>query len=118
MNARNNLDLQPASDGNTYQRGQNGEWALPGMLYDSKAQDNIQKELNATRQLLHDGLPPAPISQAPPLQSYRDNLRDTVAAYTNAGVNTTPQLLEAATLAVERDHLRSGINGIRYDLAA
>jgi predicted ABC-type ATPase len=109
-NARNNLDRQPASDRNTYERGQNGEWTSSGVIYDSQAHGNIQKELNATRQQLQEGLPPAPISQAPPVQSHRDNLRETVAAtYANAGVSTTPQLLEAATLAVERDHTRGGI---------
>jgi Zeta toxin len=112
-NARTNLDVLPASNGNTYQRGQNGEWTSHGVIYNSQADGNIQKELNATRQQLQDGLPAPPtMSLAPPstAQSPRESLRETLAAtYANSGVALSPQQLERATAAVENGHARNNI---------
>lgn len=37
-----------ASDGDTYERGNDGQWTSPGMVWDSKAEGNIKRELDAT----------------------------------------------------------------------
>ena len=100
-NARTNVDMLVASDGNTYARQQDGGWVSRGMLVDSTATGNVREELDATRTLLASRLPPPQAIPAPPPLTADKRLRDTiVGAYRNAGLELTPSQLDERAKAV------------------
>ncbi|HZF97179.1 MAG TPA: hypothetical protein VEY92_02850 [Pseudoxanthomonas sp.] len=109
-----------ASDGNTYTRGADGEWAHDGWLYDSKAEGSIRSELNATYQSQQAGLADmaviAQYAKEHP-QPERDGVREMVAdLYRTAGVLRTEAELDAATAAVKRDHAHDGLGTHSFSL--
>lgn len=119
-NAAASVGTLQASNGNTYQRGADGEWTHDGWIRDTKAEGNIRNELNAVYQSQQAGLADmAAIAQhakAHP-QPQLDPLRELVeGVYKAAGVTRTDAELEAATAAVRRDHQRDGLGNRSYTL--
>ncbi len=111
----------PASDGNTYTRGADGEWTTPGMLYGTnQASGNVREELNRTSQSQQAGLQElseyAVIARANPTPT-EYGLRNAVAdAYAREGVVRSDADIDVATRAVAQDHARDGLGQSPYTL--
>lgn len=116
-NARTNADALVASDGDRYERQPDGAWLSKGVLYDSSANANVREELDATRTLLRERLPPPQAITAPPPMTEQQRLRDTiVGAYRNAGVALDAQQLDARVQAVGRTWAEHGLDPTRTAL--
>ncbi len=116
-------DSLQASDGHTYTRGANGEWATPGMIYGTnQAQGNIRDELNEVHRSQQAGLQEyaamAAEAQANPTLPKATTMRGMVAsAYAGAGIARTEAQIDAATAAVSRTHAHDGLDaGKPYSL--
>lgn len=116
-------DSLQASDGHTYTRGANGEWATPGMLYGTnQAQGNVRDELNEVHRSQQAGLQEyaamAAEAQANPTLPKATTMRGMVAGtYAAAGIARTEAEIDAATAAVARTHARDGLDvGKPYSL--
>ncbi|QNH20339.1 hypothetical protein HEP73_01239 [Xanthomonas sp. GW] len=116
-------DSLQASDGHTYTRGANGEWATPGMIYGTnQAQGNVRDELNEVHRSQQAGLQEyaamAAEAQANPTLPKATTMRGMVAgAYANAGIARTEAEIDAATAAVSRTHAHDGLDaGKPYSL--
>ena len=122
-NSAAQTQVLPASDGNTYTRGADGEWTRPGMLYGTnQASGNTREELNRTWQAQQAGLQElseyAAIAQANPTPT-EYGLRNTVAnAYARAGVARIDADIDVATRALAQDHARDGLGQSPYTLEA
>jgi hypothetical protein len=120
-NSAAQTETLPASDGNTYTRGADGEWTRPGMLYGTnQASGNLREELNRTWQSQQSGLQElaeyAAIARANPTPT-EYGLRNAVAdAYGRAGVVRSDVDVDAATRAVAQDHARDGLGQSPYTL--
>ncbi|MDL5367288.1 hypothetical protein QSH18_16895 [Xanthomonas sp. NCPPB 2654] len=116
-------DSLQASDGHTYTRGANGEWATPGMIYGTnQAQGNVRDELNEVHRSQQAGLQEyaamAAEAQANPTLPKATTMRGMVAgAYAGAGIARTDAEIDAATAAVARTHAHDGLDaGKPYSL--
>ncbi|MDR6673850.1 hypothetical protein [Xanthomonas sp. 1678] len=116
-------DSLQASDGHTYTRGANGEWATPGMIYGTnQAQGNIRDELNEVHRSQQAGLQEyaamAAEAQANPTLPKATTMRGMVAGtYAAAGIARTDAEIDAATAAVARTHAHDGLDaGKPYSL--
>ena len=121
-NASARTDTLQASDGNTYTRGADGEWATPGMLYGTnQATGNVREELNRTWQSQQVGLQDMSAYAAQALATptpTQSDLRSMVAgAYASAGVTRSDADIDAATRAVAQDHARDGLGQSPYSLS-
>lgn len=120
-NSAAQTDTLPASDGNKYTRGADGEWTRPGMLYGThQASGNTREELNRTWQAQQSGLQElseyGAIARANPTPT-EYGLRNAVAdAYARAGVSRTNADIDAATRAVTQDHARDRLGQSPYTL--
>ncbi|MEQ1512807.1 MAG: XVIPCD domain-containing protein [Lysobacteraceae bacterium] len=120
-NASTRTDTLQASDGNTYTRAADGEWATPGMLGTSQATGNIREELNRTWQSQQAGLQEmgayAAQALATPTPTQSDMRSMVAGAYASAGVVRSDADIDAATRAVAQDHARDGVGQSPYSLA-
>ena len=113
--------ILPASDGNTYARGVDGEWTTPGAVYGTnQASGNLREELNRTWQSQQVGLQElsgyAAIARENPTPT-EYGLRNAVAdAYSRADVMRSDADIDAATRAVAQDHARDGLGQSPYTL--
>lgn len=119
-NSAAQTETLPASDGNTYTRGADGEWTRPGMLGTNQASGNTREELNRTWQAQQVGLQElseyAAIARANPTPT-EYGLRNAVTdAYARAGVVRSDGDIDAATRAVTQDHARDGLGRSPYTL--
>lgn len=119
-NSAAQTETLPASDGNTYTRGADGEWTRPGMLGTNQASGNTREELNRTWQAQQVGLQElseyAAIARANPTPT-EYGLRNAVTdAYARAGVVRSDGDIDAATKAVTQDHSRDGLGRSPYTL--
>lgn len=110
-NRRTDIDMLIASDDNLYQRQPDGRWVSDGMIYDSTASGSLQQELEATRTVLSERLPPPrQIVPVPPMTA-EERLRDSVAgAYLNAGIEASPERITAAATAVRGTWTANGLD--------
>lgn len=109
--ARTNVDSLVASDGNRYERQPDGRWVSEGLIYNSTANGNLREELDATRTVLAQRLPPPQAINPPAPLSAEDRLRDTVVgAYRNAGIELTPQQLDERAKAVGETWRERGLD--------
>jgi len=109
--ARTNVDGLVASDGNRYDRQPDGRWVSEGLIYNSTANGNLREELDATRTVLSQRLPPPQAIDPPAPLSAEDRLRDTVVgAYRNAGIELTPQQLDERSKAVGETWRERGLD--------
>lgn len=100
--ARTDIDTLVASDENRYQRQADGSWLSKGSIYNSTANGRLHEELEATRSVLQERLPPPREIVAPASMTAEDRLRDAVAgAYINAGVEVGPSKIAASANAVQ-----------------
>ena len=119
-NSAAQIETLPASDGNTYTRGADGEWTRPGMLGTNQASGNTREELNRTWQAQQAGLQElseyAAIARANPTPT-EYGLRNAVTdAYARAGVVRSDADIDAASRAVTQDHARDGLGRSPYTL--
>jgi hypothetical protein len=120
-NASTRTDRLQASDGNTYTRAADGEWATPGMVYGThQATGNIREELNRTWQSQQAGLQEmgayAAQALATPTPTQSDMRSMVAGAYASAGVARSEADIDAATRAVAQDHARDGLGQSPYSL--
>ena len=111
VSARTDIDTLVASDGDRYTRQTDGRWVSEGMIYDSTAGGRRQAELEASRTVLAERLPPPREVTVPPPLTAEDRLRDTVAgAYLNAGIQVSPERIAAAATAVRATFEANGLD--------
>lgn len=108
-----------ASDDNVYVRGKDGRW-LNG---DHTATGNLRDELEGTWNGLHAGLAKHAVmledARAHPAELPPADLRTRVAAaYEREHLARSPEQIDAATLAVEREHARIGLGQTSFTLDA
>lgn len=119
-NSAAQTDTLPASDGNTYTRGADGEWTRPGMLGTNQASGNTREELNRTWQAQQTGLQElseyAAIARANPTPTEYGLRNAVIDAYARAGVVRSDADIDAATRAVTQDHARDGLGRSPYTL--
>ncbi|WP_456965985.1 hypothetical protein [Luteimonas sp. A649] len=110
-NARTDIDILVASDNDRYARQPDGRWVSEGVFFDSTADGRLQAELEASRAVLAERLPPPREITVPPPMTDEDRLRDTVAgAYLNAGVEASPERIAAAATAVRATLAANGLD--------
>lgn len=120
-NSARQTQTLPASDGNTYTRGADGEWTRPGMIYGThQASGNIRDELNRTWQSQQAGLQEmseyAALALANPTPTQGGLRSMVVGVYARAGVARSEEDIDAATRALTQDHARDGIGQSPYSL--
>lgn len=119
-NSAAQTETLPASDGNTYTRGADGEWTRPGMLGTNQASGNTREELNRTWQAQQTGLQElseyAAIARANPTPTEYGLRNAVIDAYARAGVVRSDADIDAATRAVTQDHARDGLGRSPYTL--
>lgn len=112
-----------ASDGNTWTRGDDGEWRRPGMIYgDHQATGNVRLELDRTWRSQQEGLRElatyAADARAHPTPTQFDLRTAVEDAYRRAGMTRSAADIDAATRAVAADHARDGFGQSSYVLTA
>lgn len=111
VSARTDIDTLVASDSERYTRQADGRWVSEGMFYNSTAGGRLQAELETSRAVLAERLPPPREITVPPPLTAEDRLRDTVAgAYLNAGVHASPERIAAAATAVRATLEANGLD--------
>lgn len=107
-------DTLQASDGNSYTRRADGQWLSDGVLYNSSADLNLRDELELTLQSLQVGVQEmnamADYTRANP-QLEPEGVRGQLATlYAKHGIERSAAQLDASVAAVERNHVRDGLN--------
>ncbi len=118
VNARTDVDMLRASDGERYQRQANGRWLKEDGI-DAIASGRLYDELEATRDVLQARLPPPrEILPVPPMDADA-RLRDTVAgAYRNTNVDASAEQIAAAATAVRATWDANGLDPATTALSA
>ena len=103
-----------ASDGNTYTRGAEGQWLSDGLLYNSTTNLNLRDELELTFRSLQTGVQEmnalADYAKANPHLEPEGARGQLAALYAKHGIERSAAQLDASVAAVERNHIRAGLN--------
>lgn len=107
QNARDSADTVRASDGNSYNRQEDGQWISKGVIYNSTANRNLSEELDVTWQSQASGvagLNAMAEEIRATLQLAPEGVRGQVAAlYERYGIERTEDQLAATAAAVEQN---------------